>query len=211
MNQIKSKPISLLLFDVGGVLVQTMDESFRMKWENRLGIENGKLEPAVHDTPLFRQLENNEISINEFWQQITNELGISQHEIEDFRRDFYAGDQLNEELIEHIRQWRQSYQIGIISNAAITLRETLTYQFGIIDLFDRIIASSDVGVRKPDPRIYKAALEAFGVEANQSIFVDDLPPNIQGAEEVGIHGILYTNNDDVLRQINNLLTNFDAK
>jgi epoxide hydrolase-like predicted phosphatase len=58
------------------------------------------------------------------------------------------------------------------------------------ELFDVVIDSSEVGMRKPDPRIFHLALEALGVEPGRSVFLDDYPGNVVAAQSVGMHAIL---------------------
>jgi putative hydrolase of the HAD superfamily len=58
------------------------------------------------------------------------------------------------------------------------------------DLYELVIDSSHVGVRKPDPRIFQLALDQLGVTAAESVFVDDHPGNIAAAEKLGMKGVL---------------------
>jgi HAD superfamily hydrolase (TIGR01509 family) len=58
------------------------------------------------------------------------------------------------------------------------------------ELFDLVIDSSEVGMRKPDPRIYLLVLDQLGSEPSRSIFLDDHPGNISGAEACGMRGVL---------------------
>ena len=58
------------------------------------------------------------------------------------------------------------------------------------DMFDVIVDSSAVGVRKPDHRIYRMALQQLGVEPSESVFLDDVAGNVEAARAVGMHAIL---------------------
>jgi len=58
------------------------------------------------------------------------------------------------------------------------------------DLFDAVVDSCHAGVRKPDPRIYRLALDAVDVDAEAAVFVDDHPANVAAAEALGMHGIV---------------------
>lgn len=59
------------------------------------------------------------------------------------------------------------------------------------DLFDAVVISGEVGLRKPDPEIYRLAAERLGVPPSQCVFVDDLTPNVRGAVAVGMIGVLH--------------------
>lgn len=75
-------------------------------------------------------------------------------------------------------------RIGVISNAPPSLRAVLT-RLGIAERVDHVTLSSQVGVLKPDPGIYRHALAALGAEPSRSVFADDLPANVDGARAVG--------------------------
>ena len=59
-------------------------------------------------------------------------------------------------------------------------------------LFDPIVISAEVGLRKPDPAIYRLVLERLGVDAEECVFVDDAEPNIAGARALGLEAVLHT-------------------
>lgn len=194
--------IKALVFDVGGVLVRTMDWSLREAWEDKLGLQRGELEPLVHGNALNEQQERGELGYDEFWRRTAARLGIPAAQIDPFRREFYAGDAVNTGLIRAIKGWRKrGLKTGIISNAPPILRQTLTAQYNIARFFDVITISGEVGARKPDPRIYQRALADLGARADEAIFVDDLPPNIAGANAIGMKGALFTQNEPVIETL----------
>lgn len=79
------------------------------------------------------------------------------------------------------------YRLGLISNAPPSLRALLV-RWGLMPLFDHVTLSSDVGVLKPDPAIYQAALAGAGARADESVFIDDLVPNVEEARALGFRG-----------------------
>ncbi len=80
--------------------------------------------------------------------------------------------------------YRNGYRLGVISDTSPSLRLTLQ-ALGIDTYFDCFICSDEVGVMKPDPRMYQAALDALGVLAEQSIYVDDYDVEADGARAMG--------------------------
>jgi epoxide hydrolase-like predicted phosphatase len=198
--------ISAIIFDVGGVLLRTMDWSERHKWERRLNLPHNSLEPLVHGTTLNQEFERGEVAYNAFWDEVCRRLGVPADLVMQFREDFYAGDQLNSELMTHIRAWRaKGFRLGIISNAPPNLRLTLAHRLHIVNDFDAIVISSEVGVRKPHADIYYHALNALDVQPNDAIFVDDLKENVEGARAIGMLGVHFTDNQPAIEQINALL------
>ena len=94
----------------------------------------------------------------------------------------------------------QHMQLAIISN---TIREHALYltQQGLYDDFDELVLSYQVDVRKPDPKIFEIALDKLGVDADETFFVDDLSENVDAANRLGIHGILFTSADELRKEI----------
>jgi putative hydrolase of the HAD superfamily len=82
-------------------------------------------------------------------------------------------------------------KVGLVTNNAIEIRERWRSLLPLDELFDDVVDSSEVGIRKPDPAIYRLALERLGgIPAESAIFLDDLQQNLDAAESVGMHGIL---------------------
>ena len=79
---------------------------------------------------------------------------------------------------------RRGYRMGVISDTSPSLELTIR-QLGIGDYFSSFTASSLVGVMKPDPKIYNAALASLGVTAEESVYVDDYEPEAEGARALG--------------------------
>ncbi len=146
-----------------------------------------------------------QISWDDHLANISKKLEISPEEGEDFMELFFAGDQLNMELVDAIRMYKQDYKIGILSNAMTNLEDLMKNDWKIINLFDAVINSSVEGVMKPDSRIYEIALEKLGVLPEEAVFIDDMPVNIDAANELGIHGIRYVDNQQTLKEINAIL------
>ena len=74
------------------------------------------------------------------------------------------------------------------------------------DAFDHIIISAEVGVAKPDPKIFQIALDQAGVRPNEAVFVDDFYANIEGCEKVGMTGIHFKDAQAALQQLKLLLS-----
>ncbi len=87
-----------------------------------------------------------------------------------------------------IRLKEQNYKTGIISDTWPSTEQRLEF-YGIAHLFDCASYSYQLGVFKPDPKLYHDALEKIGLPAEQCIFVDDLPGNLEAAEKLGIHPV----------------------
>lgn len=96
------------------------------------------------------------------------------------------------DVLEYFKN--KGYQMGVISDSTPSLEMTLE-GCGLHHYFTSFTASSLVGAGKPDPAIYNAALKAQGVTAEESLYVDDYPPEADGARELGFTSFLLDRND----------------
>lgn len=102
-----------------------------------------------------------------------------------------SGSEIRHEMVEFCRELRAGgIRTGLLTNNAKEFEDFWRPLLPLDELFDDVVDSSDVGLRKPDPRIYELALGRLGVAASDTVFVDDAPGNVAGAERVGIRAVL---------------------
>ncbi len=185
--------IKAVIFDLGGVLVRTEFPEVRRRLELRLGLEPGTVGRAVWGSKEWELAQIGALSYEEHWRSVGATLGLSSpQEIADFRREYFSADRVDQELVRVIEALRSRYRIGLLSNAPDKLGVWLENDWGIKHLFDAIVYSADVGMVKPDPRIYQLTLERLAVEPSEALFVDDYSRNIEAALALGMRAILFT-------------------
>lgn len=197
--------IRAVIFDFGGVIVRTDDRAPRERLAARLGMTYDQLSSLVFDSESALQAALGKLSTQEHWDALRNELGLSPDEPANLPLDFWGGDVLDQELVDYIRALRPDYKTGLISNAWDDLRQVLEYTWKIADMFDEIIISAEVGVAKPNPRIYQIALQRLEVAPQEAVFVDDFPANIAGARALGMHAIHFQNSLQARQELDRLL------
>jgi len=117
----------------------------------------------------------------------------------------YNDSKLNTGLIEIIKSLKlQKFKIALLSNNSIDLRNILSSD-GIIQLFDEIIISAEVGFQKPQPEIFKILFSKLNLNANEVMFVDDTPKSLEGARDIGYVPVLYTNNEELKLNLSSIL------
>jgi epoxide hydrolase-like predicted phosphatase len=201
----QSNEIHAVIWDLGGVIVRTHDRSGRARWEKRLGLRLGQLEEIVFRCDTARQATAGQAQVADVWRAVANQLDIPDDELQAFKLDFWSGDQVDYQLIDYIRSLRPQLKTGLLSNAWNDLRHAVEQQWKIADAFDHITISAEVGLAKPDPRIYMLPLEALGVTAQQAVFVDDFKNNIRAAQDVGLHAIQFLNPQQTIDDLEKLL------
>ena len=148
-----------------------------------------------------RQAQLGQLTAASHWRRLSNHFGLDEAAIIELRRDFFAGDLLDGTLIAYIKRLRQAgYRTGLLSNAPDEARSLLTEDYPIIDNFDGVVISAEVGVMKPNPKIYHSA-ESVGVEPAEALFIDDVSENVAGARSVGMQALHFTDAEVVQRQL----------
>jgi epoxide hydrolase-like predicted phosphatase len=194
--------IRAIIFDVGGVLFRTEDHSHRRLLEKKLGLAHGEVEEIVFNSDMGQKAQRGEISDDALWAWVGDRLELG-GQLDDFKNDFWAGDVLDEKSIAFIRSLKPVYQTAVISNATDWLDNLLT-NLGIADAFDVIIGSAQERIMKPDPAIYKRALDALGRRAEETVFIDDFQINVDGARALGMEAILYRPGMIIEEELENL-------
>jgi epoxide hydrolase-like predicted phosphatase len=197
--------IKAVFFDFGGVIVRTEYQAPRQHLAERLGMEYEDLEKLVFAGPSSLQASVGELSAEEHWAQVTKRLRRPEAETQIIKDEFFGGDIVDRKLVDFIRSLQPRYFVGLISNAWLDLRDYIVEQ-KFDDAFDHMIISAEVGVMKPEPRIYQIALEQAAVSPNEAVFVDDFSENIEGCEDVGMHGIHFRHPEQALEDLKNLLS-----
>lgn len=191
-------------FDLGGVIVRTEYQAPRQSLAERLGMEYEELEKLVFASPSSQQASIGAISTEQHFETVAKRLGRPVSEAAALREEFFAGDILDRDLLEFIRRLRPRVFTGVISNAWPDMRDYIAEQ-KFDDAFDSIVISAEVGVLKPEARIYQVALEQAGVKPEEAVFVDDMPVNIQGCQELGMHGVHFRTPQQALAELRTLL------
>ena len=196
--------IRAVFIDFGGVIVRTEYQAPRQHLAERLGMEYEDLEKLVFNSPSSDRAAIGEISDKEHWAEVTKRLRRPTSEMEAIREEFFAGDVVDREITDFLRSLRPRYHVGLISNAWPDLRDYIIKQ-KFDDAFDHMVISGEVGVMKPEARIYQIALEQAGVSPNEAVFVDDFIENIEACEELGMHGIHFRDPKDAMTELKQLL------
>lgn len=137
---------------------------------------------------LSDQLNLGEISWQDYQTAVAKETG---GRIDDVHAKFIA-EHLNPRLLDYIKGLKNRFKTAILSNSNKEFFGSLTSRTALDEYFDEIILSADLGIIKPDPRIYEYALEKLQVRPQETIFVDDLAKYTQAAGQLGVKTIVYS-------------------
>lgn len=183
-----------VLWDWGGVIQRTEDPAPRRALEAELGLPPGGLERAVFGSRVWDLASTGRCGADEAWAAIAADLGIAPEGIDRFVERFFAGDRVDEALVALIRRLRDArVRVGLLSNAPPGRAKgtPAAARWGMDGLFDVQVFSYQVGALKPDPRMYRAALQALGAAPKETLFIDDAPANVAAAKALGIDAVLF--------------------
>lgn len=192
--------IKAVFFDFGGVIQRTEFQAPRQQLAQRFGMEYDDIDNIVFNSPTAKQATVGELAVEKHWDAVAKRLKVSKNEIAAVESEFFAGDVIDHSIVEYLRSLRPRYKTGLISNAWSDMRGYLVRQ-KLDEVFDTLIISAEVGVAKPEAKIYLLALEQAQVEPEAAVFVDDVPANIEACEALGMQGILFR---DPLKAMNEL-------
>jgi epoxide hydrolase-like predicted phosphatase len=194
--------IKAVIFDMGGVILRTMDRTTRTALAARLNMSCDDLEMFVFGNETAAQATVGTIPEETHWQAVGAHFGLDEKQMVQFQMEFWQGDAIDKELRNFIDSLRPKQHTALLSNAFGNARSMLNHSFpGTLEVFDTIIFSAEVGLAKPDARIYHLVLDKVQVEPAEAIFVDDVRTNIEAANAVGIHGIRFQNTQQAMKDV----------
>lgn len=187
-----------MIFDYGGVLTTSPFAALE-EWDRRLGVPEGSLRATLfgdyHDgdgTGLIPRLERGEISVADFLTDLGTAITPLTEETLDVGKVLGAETfGVHWMVVARARRLRdEGYLVGLLTNNireyGDAWRSTIP-----VEIFHDIVDSSVVGLRKPDPRIFRLAAERLGVEPAECLFLDDVETNVDGARAVGMASIVF--------------------
>jgi epoxide hydrolase-like predicted phosphatase len=197
--------IRAVFFDFGGVIARTEYQAPRQQLAERLGMEYEDLGRIIFESETGIQASVGSITALQHWESVMQRLKRPYEEMSSIRDEFFAGDIIDRQLLDFLRSLRGKTITGLISNAWSDLRDYLVRE-KMEDAFDHIVISAEVGVVKPEAKIFQVALEKAGVSPNEAVFVDDFYANIKGCEKLGMKGIHFKDAESTLQQLKLLLS-----
>jgi epoxide hydrolase-like predicted phosphatase len=183
--------IRAVFFDFGGVILRTEDPTPRLQLAARLGMTVGEIYRLVFNSQTARLAAIGKVSAADHMEAVRKALGVSPDEFPAIQAAFWEGDRVDQDLLAYVRSLRRNKKTALLSNAWDDLRKVLVTYWNIVDTFDELVISAEVGIAKPDRRIYQIALERLGVAPEEAVFVDDFIENVQGAQACGITAIQF--------------------
>lgn len=199
-----TQPVKAIIFDLGGIFLnidyQRTENAFLT-----LGVKDfARYFQQQHSNPLFEDLETGKVNATEFYTRFREQTGmpLTNEQIQDAWNAMLLD--FPKERLEWLREIGEKYPIYLYSNTNIIHYEAFMndfvakFGFDFNNLFRTAYYSHTLGLRKPYPASYLAILEREGLEAASTLFIDDTPKNIAGAQQAGLQTLLLNDGRTVL-------------
>lgn len=205
-------PIRAVISDFGGVLTTPLLGSFAA-FQDETGISAQSLGEAMQriaeregEHPLF-ELERGRITeahfLNSLRRELTPALG-HEPELHRFSEIYFDALDPNEPMIEEMRDLKaRGYRMALLTNNVREWEPLWRGMLPVDEIFEVIVDSAFVGIRKPEPAIYELVLERIGggVGAADCLFVDDVEDNVATARELGMRAVHFRSSDQAIAEI----------
>jgi putative hydrolase of the HAD superfamily len=200
--------IEAVIFDFGGVLTSSPFEAFT-RFETERGLPTDiirRTNAANHLENAWAKFERAEVDIDTFDKLFATESLALGAEVRG--RDvlpLLQGD-LRPEMVEALKRIKAQFKTGCITNnlpanAMGSMTGRSLYVAEVMVLFDHVIESAKIGLRKPDPRIYQLMVETLKVDPKNCVYLDDLGVNLKPAREMGMTTIKVTSGGQAIAEL----------
>ena len=198
--------IKAALFDVGGVILASPFEAFS-RYEAERGLPDGfirKLNSTDPDTNAWAHLERSDVSFDEFCDLFEAEARAAGGELDAREVMGLLAGEVRPAMLEAVKRCHERLKTAMLTNNWVR-EDTGGRLDDLLPLFDVVIESAKVGIRKPDPAFYEMACEQLGIEPSEAVFLDDIGVNLKPARAMGMTTIKVTDPDQALAELEDIV------
>ncbi len=205
----ESRDYKAIIFDIGGVIQN-------LRWEivaNQLvdikrDITMDMFRDALYHKreKYFNLYETNKMNSEEFWKMVALQLGLNEKAHTRISKAFVSlYDPINLKVKGIIKRLKSNYPIIIMSNSCPELRENVESN-NFYDIFNKKYFSNEVCMKKPNKDFFEYVLKENNLKAEECVFIDDAPRNVDAANELGMKGILYLSPDQLEKELKSIIS-----
>lgn len=192
--------VKAVIFDWGGVLIDSLSRAVVSYCAHKLGVNEDALQDAVKKH--MARFESGLMTEEELWLAVNKDLSMKLPTKPLWKEAFAHLYNERPEMFSLIDSLKKNYKIGFLSNC-----ETPAMEFFLekgYKQFDATVFSCKVGLLKPEPGIYELILDKLGIVAEEAVFIDDKKKNIEAAEALGIKVVLFESPEQVISDLREL-------
>ncbi|HAM34811.1 MAG TPA: hypothetical protein DEB40_00810 [Elusimicrobia bacterium] len=193
-------PIKAVFFDIGNVLLHFNPRDVLKEIARAVGRHPLKVAGYLWTSHKIESLERGEFGTDELFRIFKDELGYS-GTFAQFRElwcDHFTLERRTAAILKKVAKSRPTF---LLSNTHALHYDFIRQNYAFTRHVHGAVLSHEVGMRKPEPRIYEAALKIAGVSAHEALLIDDLSANVKAARKAGLHAIHYRGPEDLFRRL----------
>ncbi|MDO8976727.1 HAD-IA family hydrolase [Reyranella sp.] len=215
MNTSHAKAPLAVLWDFGGVILSSPFDAFN-RYEAEAGLPKDflrGLNTRNPDTNAWAKMERSEVSLQGFVDLFEEEARLHGHRVEGWKILQALSGDIRPQMVEALRRCKATFRVACITNnmkagegpGMARSPEKARAVAEVLSLFEHVVESSKVGLRKPDPRIYQHACELLGVPPDRCIYLDDLGINLKPARALGMRTIKVVDPDVAIDELQTMV------
>jgi putative hydrolase of the HAD superfamily len=200
-----------VLWDFGGVILSSPFEAFS-RYEQEAGLPKDfirSLNTRNPDTNAWARMERSEVSLAGFVELFEAEARVQGHTLDGWRVLQSLSGDIRPQMVEALRRCKATFRVACITNNMRSGEgpgmargpEKAQAIAEIMSLFEHVVESSKLGLRKPDPLIYRHACELLGVSPEHCVYLDDLGINLKPARAMGMRTIKVGDPDQAIAEL----------
>jgi putative hydrolase of the HAD superfamily len=193
--------IRTVISDLGKVLITFDNSIFYRKISAYSPIPVDEIAGMVNVySDVGRAIDTGELSPQGFYEKVKEilQMELPFEEFIPIYNDVFAA---NSPVVEVLGKLKHKYRMVMLSNTDVMRFGFIRETFPEVMMFDEYVLSYEVGCIKPDPRIYRIALQKAEAEPHECVFIDDRPENIEAAQVLGIHTIHFLEDTDLQAEL----------
>jgi len=194
-----------VIFDFGGVFTKTRSrQGILRRCEAELGLRAGELTRLLFSGEHWWAVSTGTASADEYWDHIRLALGGQVPAVlTPFKHNPFAYEGLNKRMTVLARRLHKRYKTALLSNATVYL-DGLLAEHRLTEVFDVVVNSARVGLRKPDSAIFTLTVERMGLLSTECLFVDDKERNTEVARALGMTAIVFRSAAQLMQELKGL-------
>jgi putative hydrolase of the HAD superfamily len=196
--------VRAVLFDMDGV-IRHWDDVGARAGEEKAGLPEGAIERVAYAVPEFAATQVGTVTARQWADAVGRALAAEHGPGAEVAAEIYfayAG-RLDHEMVALVAAVREHVPVALLSNATDQLHEHLAHH-ELVDAFDLVLSSADIGLAKPDVAIFRHAAEALGVAPADCFFTDDRPENVEGARLAGMYAEVFAGREALAETLRSL-------
>lgn len=191
--------IKAIIFDLGGVLFTNGTKQFIQDISKKYNLDP-ELVKEIMDGDVGSQYREAKITRDEFWKIALEKLNLPEN-IDNLEEQWISGYELIEGTKDIILELAKKYKVYYLSDNVRERVDRINNKYNFLEWFEDGIFSHEVGVRKPNPEIYKYALKKARVNPNEAVLIDDKQSALEPAQEIGITSILFETPEQLRKKL----------